>query len=70
MFDYFLNPIFNILIHFQNRVRDDGRYMVCKACETSIPTYFESIMMHVIWPKHVKKQQIYKLESLFQNTCK
>jgi hypothetical protein len=55
MFDYFLNPISNILIHFQNRVRDDGRYMVCKACETSIPTYFESIMMHVIWPKHVKK---------------
>jgi hypothetical protein len=61
MFDYLKNPIFNILIHFQNRVGENGRYMVCKACEALVPTYFESIMMHVTRPKHVQKQQIYQL---------
>jgi hypothetical protein len=58
MFDYFFNPISNILIHFQNKVRENSHYMVCKACEASVPTYFESIMMHVIGLKHVQKQQI------------
>lgn len=47
---------------------ENGHYMVCKACETSVPTYFESIMMHVTGPKHVQKQRIQQLESLFQNT--
>ncbi|KAH9544554.1 hypothetical protein CY35_12G000200 [Sphagnum magellanicum] len=49
---------------------ENGHYMVCKACETSVPTCFESIMMHVTGLKHVQKQRIQQLESLFQNTCK
>jgi hypothetical protein len=55
MFDYFLNLISNILIHFQNRVVENGHYMVCKVCEISVPTCLESIMMHVMGPKHVQK---------------
>jgi hypothetical protein len=39
--------------------------MACKACEASVPTCFENIMMQVIGPKHVQKQQNQQLESLF-----
>jgi hypothetical protein len=58
MFNYFKILISNILINFQNKVGEKNHYMVCKVCEISIPTYFESIMMHVTRPKHVQKQQI------------
>jgi hypothetical protein len=45
MFNSFKNLISNILIHFQNKVGENGHYMVCKTCEALVPTYFEGIMM-------------------------
>jgi hypothetical protein len=36
---------------------ENDHYIVCKACDASVPTCFENIMMHVIGLKHVQKQR-------------
>jgi hypothetical protein len=56
IFDFLKTPIYNILFISIIEWGDNDHYMVCIVCEASIPTCFESIMMHVIRPKHVQKQ--------------